>query len=482
MSITKKYNLSAPFHFFEEFSKIPHGSGNMEGISNYCKEFAEVRGMRVIQDKDYNLLIFKEATSGYENEDTIVLQGHMDMVCEKVPGSDFDFSNDSIQIESDGVNIWANGTTLGGDNGIAIAMSLAIMDSENMPHGPLEFIFTVDEENGLNGAKSIDLSPLQGRKLINLDSEDDTTILTSCAGGANVQCMLPVERVNVSGLLFELVIDGMKGGHSGIEIAKEHGNSNVLMGRVLDLLDDHVELHILEASGGKVGNVITSYTTAKILVKSEQELKFTEAIERVEQMLKKEFVLAAPELLIKAEKIEETSKECMNGRSKEVMINALMNLPNGVQAMSLGIPGMVETSLNMGIMELSSNNLEILFSVRSSVSTAKEQMVRRITSLVEFMGGKTSVLSQYPAWEYRVDSPLRDMVAKVYLDIFGIDANIGAIHAGLECGLLTDKVEGLDCISIGPNLKDVHSIKESMNIESVEKVWKLLQGVLATKK
>lgn len=481
MSITMKYNLSKPFHFFEEFSKIPHGSGDMERISNYCKNFAEERGLKVIQDKDYNLLIFKEATAGYEDHDTIILQGHLDMVCEKVPGSEFDFKNDSLILESDGIDIWAKGTTLGADNGIAIAMSLAIMDDSEMSHGPLEFIFTVDEENGLNGAKSIDLSPLKGKKLINLDSEEDSTILTSCAGGAIIQCLLPMVRTEVAGYAYELVIDGMKGGHSGIEINREHGNSNVLMGRVLDLLDDIITLNVVAAVGGKVGNVITSHTRTNLVVKTKDVEKFESRVQWIETLLKKEMELSAPDLSINFNKGEMTTEDVLDGHSKEIMLNSLMNLPNGVQSMSLSIDGMVETSLNMGVLNLDGEYLEVLFSVRSSVGSAKEQMLRKITSLIEFMGGKTSILSAYPGWEYRVDSPLRDMVASVYESTFGNKPHIGAIHAGLECGLLSDKVEDLDCISIGPNLRDVHSVKEIMNIASVEKVWKLLLGVLSFK-
>ncbi len=481
MTVSEKYKLSKPFFFFEEISKIPHGSGNMKGISNFCKKFAEDRGLKVIQDKDLNLLIFKEATVGYENQDTIILQGHMDMVCEKVPSSAFDFEKDGIEIQSDGVNIWANGTTLGGDNGIAIAMSMAIMDDDKIQHGPLEFIFTVDEENGLNGAKSIDLSPLKGKKLINLDSEDDTTILTSCAGGANVVSKVPMLRESVSGIMFELVVDGMKGGHSGIEIGKEHGNSNVLMGRIIDLLGDDLNLHIVQASGGKVGNVITSRTAVKLIIEQEQEQKFSQVIEQITQMLKKEYVLSAPDLVIVANKLVQSDEMCLTPRSVDIMVNLLMNMPNGVQSMSLGIPGMVETSLNMGVMNLNEEYFEILFSVRSSVASAKEQMIRRITAFTELVGGSAELLSEYPGWEYRVDSELRDKVAKVYSQIFTDEANIGAIHAGLECGLLADKVNDLDCISIGPNLKDVHSVNESMNIESVEKVWKLLKEVLADK-
>lgn len=479
MNISEKYNLSKPFACFEEFSKIPHGSGDMERISNYCKEFAESRGLNVIQDSDYNLIISMAATPGYEDRDILVLQGHLDMVCEKVPGSDFDFKNDSLILESDGIDIWAKGTTLGGDNGIAIAMGLAIMDDESIQHGPLEFIFTVDEENGLNGAKSIDLTALKGRKLINLDSEEDSTILTSCAGGAIIEGLIPVERELVNGVEYQLVVEGMKGGHSGIEINKGHGNSNVLLGRVLDLLDDDINLGIISANGGKLDNVITSHTVSNLIITKEEEKTFLRSVKSVEKLIKKEMELSAPDLSISVTKQSTNEVGVLTKRSKEYMINALMNLPNGVQAMSLSIEGMVETSLNMGVMNLDENRLKVEFSARSSVGSAKEQVLRRVTSLVELMGGTATVLSSYPGWEYRVDSPLRETVAKVYEDVFGTKPIIGAIHAGLECGLLADKVEGLDCISIGPNLKDVHSVNEIMNIASVEKVWKLLLAVLA---
>lgn len=481
MSISKKYSLSKPFQFFEELSLIPHGSGNMVGISNYCKDFAEERGLKVIQDEDLNLLIFKPATPGYEDVDTLILQGHMDMVCEKTADSNFDFEKDGLELESDGVNIWAKNTTLGADNGIAIAMGLAIMDDNSIEHGPLEFIFTVDEENGLNGAKSIDLTPLKGRKLINLDSEEDYMILTSCAGGAVVQGNVEMVLEEARGISYSLVLEGLKGGHSGMEIHKELGNSNILMGRILDFINQNIDLKIIGLAGGKLDNVITSRTESKLLVNSSEEECFVNSVKEIELLLQNELELGAPDLKIVLTKLSEKSEVVIDEKSKITVLNALMNLPNGVQHMSLGIEGMVETSLNLGVMELSGTNFKFEFSIRSSKETAKQHLVRRVVVFTEYLGGIAQVLGGYPGWEYRVDSPLRDMVAKVYEECFDIKPEIGAIHAGLECGLLSDKIENLDCISIGPNLKDVHSVNEIMEIASVEKIWKLVLGVLKNK-
>lgn len=480
MSVLEQFNLSAPFHYFEEISKIPHGSGDMERISNYCKKFAEDRGHRVIQDEDFNILIFKDATPGYENVDTIILQGHMDMVCEKVAGSNFDFKKDSLELDTDGINIWAKGTTLGADNGIAIAMCLAILDDKNMQHGPLEMIFTVDEENGLNGAASVDLSSLKGKKMINLDSEEDHMILTSCAGGAVIFGNVTGTFEGCQGMEYTLVLEGLKGGHSGIEIHKELGNAHVLLGRVLHHLDKQVTLNIITAQGGTLPNVIPNRAEVRILIQENQEVLFLAQVKEIESIIQNELMLNEKDFRITITKGGKIEEKTLTSSSKQNLLNGLMNFPSGVQHRSLSIEGLVETSLNMGVFHMKDGVITYGFNIRSAKESAKKYLMDRLTSMIEFMDGEAVLDGEYPGWEYRVESSLRDMAVEVYRETFHKEAEIGAVHAGLECGLFMDKIKDLDCISIGPNLKQVHSVNESMEIASVERVWKFLQNILAT--
>lgn len=487
MSIFKEYNLSAPFRFFEEFAMIPHGSGDMERISNYCKKFAEDRGHRVIQDSDYNVIVFKKATPGYEDIDTIILQGHLDMVCEKVAGSDFDFKNDSLKLMTDGVNVWADGTTLGADNGIAIAMMLAILDDESMEHGPLEMVMTVDEENGLNGAASIDLSVLEGKKLINLDSEEDHMILTSCAGGAVLECEIPVITTWEGGATYKLVVEGLLGGHSGIQINEGLGNAHQILGRVLLALDKVVDIKILGVTGGKTANVIPNHASITFFVENDEDSINRMNVESIDELMNCEIaneLVKDSNVRITAEYFEENDQDdfyIYDEESKNKLINLLVNGPNGVQKMSESIEGLVETSLNFGVLSSDEKSIKFAYSIRSSVETSKQYLLERTKYFVESLGGSAEIKSQYPGWEFKADSDLREAMVESYEKCFGEKPEIGAIHAGLECGLLADKIEGLDCVSIGPNLKDVHSVKEIMEVASVEKVWTWLQEVLKTK-
>lgn len=484
MSISKEYNLSAPFRYFEELSKIPHGSGNMEGISNYCKKFAEDKGHSVIQDDDFNLIVFKEASSNYKNQETIILQGHLDMVCEKKENSDFNFERDNLKLMCDGEKVWADGTTLGGDNGIAIAMMLAILEDNTMEHGPLEMIMTVDEEIGLVGAKNIDLSSLKGRKLINLDSEEDHMILTSCAGGAKLDCEIAVKTSLCTGVQGRIIIEGLKGGHSGIQINQGLGNAHQILGRVLYCVNKKVDIKIISGNGGKTDNVIPNFAETKFIIK-ETELKGIHLIvEEVNKDIKAELVLSDEKINIRFVVDETDLKEeyfIYNEESRKKLIHLLMNLPNGVQSMSQSIPGLVETSLNFGILSFDHRGIQVGLSIRSSIESAKKFLLEKCIFFIENLGGEAKVTGEYPGWEYNPKSELREVLVESYKECFKEEPEIGAIHAGLECGLLAGKVKGLDCVSIGPNLKNVHSVKEIMEIKSVDKIWLWLQEILKMK-
>ena len=477
MKILAGYEPKEPLSFFEELCAIPHGSANTKAISDYCVKFAEDRKLACIQDADNNVIITKEATAGYEEKDTIIIQGHLDMVCEKVAGSDFDFMTDGLILEVNDGWISAKGTTLGGDDGIAIAIALAILDSKDIPHPKIEAVFTVDEETGLLGAKSIDLSSLTGHKLINIDAEDDSQIITSCAGATFLECHIPVEYVKAQGIEYIIELKGLLGGHSGAEIHKGRGSSNILMGRTLNYLKDFVE--ISDVRGGNADNVIPNYTTAVVVVQKENETAMLEKLAQIEADMKEEYIITDPGLCIVATSKGDTEIEIMDAKGKVALLNALMNLPNGIQAMSSSIPGLVETSTNMGVFVIKDGVMTLNYNVRSSIESAKRYLADRTIAMVEALGGTVDEHGDYPGWAYRIDSSLRDTVVKVYTKINGKEPEVGAIHAGLECGLFTKKIDDLDCVSIGPNLIDIHSVNERMEIASVERTWKLVLGVLA---
>lgn len=465
--------------FFEELCAIPHGSGNTKAISDYCVKFANDRGLTVIQDEINNIIITKEATKGYENKDTIILQGHLDMVCVKTPESDFDFQTDGLMLEYDGQWLSAKNTSLGGDDGIAIAMILAILNSSTIQHPPIEAIFTIDEEIGLVGAQAIDLAMLKGKKLINIDSEDDTQILTSCAGGLSINTNIPISYHKTSGLLYEIKIHGLLGGHSGAEIHKQRGNANVLMGRVLNSLGDKIQL--INIYGGTAHNVIPRLSSAEILINADYEDVFLTSLAQIESEIQDEYAIADSGFQISTTRSNEVERQVLDSIGTLSVINALINLPNGIQTMSTSIEGLVETSANLAVCHMSDHSFHIEFSLRSSKETAKHYLADRIISMIRFMGGNSEIIGEYPAWEYKEESQLRESVVKVYTKIFDKEPIVAAIHAGLECGLFSKKIPGIDCISIGPNLEDIHSVNERMEIASVEKIWKLLIGVLEMK-
>lgn len=465
-----------PLYFFEELCKIPHGSGNTKAISDYCVAFARERNLEVIQDEWNNIIITKEATPGYEMEDAMILQGHLDMVCEKTLESNFDFLKEGLHLETDGKWIWAKDTTLGGDDGIAIAMSLAVLDSKEISHPKIEAVFTVDEEIGLIGAAAIDLSSLTGKRMINIDSEDDGHILTSCAGGVILTGYLPMEYRQMGGMEYKIELKGLLGGHSGAEIHKERGNSNVLMGRILYVISEDVE--VIDIYGGNAHNVIPSHTTAIVKVTDTQVL---EKLKQVIAELQDEYSLSDGGMYLNITALEERESMVLDTDSKMALLNALMNLPNGIQSMSSAIPELVETSLNMGKLTIEDHKVVMKYNIRSSKESAKAYLKNRTVAMFEYMGGYAKISGDYPGWDYKVDSPLREAAVKVYTKCFGKDPRIAAIHAGLECGLFGSKIEGLDCISIGPNLLEIHSFNEKMEISSVERIWKLLLGILELK-
>lgn len=476
MAILSNIEPKNVFRYFEEICSIPHGSGNTRQISNYCVRFAKEHGLRYIQDTNNNVIIFKDAAPGYEQSPPVMLQGHLDMVCEKTPDCTIDFENDGLTLQLDNGIISAEGTTLGGDDGIAAAMGLALLAADNIPHPPLEVVLTVDEEIGMLGAAALDCSPLKSRLMLNLDSEDEGILLVSCAGGVTATCRLPITWEEVGGTKVTLKISGLTGGHSGVEIDKGRSNANQLMGRLLNELSKALPYSLISVNGGLKDNAIPREATAEIVVEASAAVQAV--VEKYNNIFASEYRSVDPELSARAIIGEEGRFKAVDNDSKKRMIAALVNLPGGIQRMSADIPGLVQTSLNMGILKTAGSEMLMSFSARSSVATEKEELVSRLGNLMDLLGGTVECAGDYPAWEYVPDSRLRNVMIEVFEEQYGHKPEVTAIHAGLECGLFAGKLPELDCVSFGPDMKDIHTPKETMDVASVQRTWKYLLGVL----
>jgi dipeptidase D len=464
------------FYYFEELTKIPRESGNEARISDYLAKLGHDMGHGVIQESSGNVIIKKSASPGYEVHEGVILQGHMDMVCVKEDHSTFDFAKDAIELIVDGDYIRTNGTTLGADNGIAVAMALAILEDKTLLHPKLTTLFTVSEETGMDGAIALNPEHLEGSVLINLDSEEEGVLLASNAGGANVDVILPIQWVSHEYThAYSVSIKGLKGGHSGIEIDKNRANGIKLIGRLLELLDiEHFDIHGLE--GGEKMNAIAKHATVRLATYLEVP-QFLEALEKIELIFKTEYQLSDPDVHIEFSSIDLPEFVW----SQETMHAALMCLrliPQGVQTMSQGIPGLVESSNNVGVMTSSTSQLKIINAVRSSVGSLKEEIVNRIASIASLVDGGHKRYADYPEWPYRVDSFIRELMIQTYQDLYSQTMKVQAIHAGLECGLLSEKLGNIDMISLGPEMHDVHTPKEHLSISSTERVYHFLIEVL----
>lgn len=466
------------FYYFEKLTEIPHGSRNTKQISDYLVSFAKEHDLKYYQDESNNVIIVKEATEGYENADAIIIQGHMDMVCEKENDCDIDFMKDSLDIFVDGDFVKARGTTLGGDDGIAVAYALAILESKEIAHPKLEVIITVDEEIGMLGAADIDLSMITGHKMLNIDSEEEGHFLTGCAGGMSLHSNIPVQRTTQKGQKFNLKITGLEGGHSGAEIDKERGNANVIMGRVLKGIFDRTPFGIISLAGGLKDNAIPRECVSDILVPVENVGAVKEYVKEMDGILKNEFMSSDPAVTAVLTDEGEAEEQILDFGSVNRVIFYLRTVPNGIQNMSQVMHGLVETSLNMGIMELLEDHLHTVSSVRSSVGTRKTELCERVNTVVEMVGGETEIEGAYPAWEYRKDSDLRMQIAKVYEELYHTEPVFETIHAGLECGLLSQKIKDLDCVAFGPDIFDIHTPKERLSISSTARVWDMLVAFL----
>lgn len=468
------------FHYFEEISKIPRGSGNTKLISDYCQDFAAKHNFKYVRDEYNNIIIFKPGTAGYEDSKPVMIQGHLDMVCEKEENSEIDFAKDGLSLAVKDGLVYAEGTTLGADDGIAVAYALAILDSEDIDHPALEVIFTVDEEIGMLGASALDTSSLSSNIMLNLDTEDEGYFLVSCAGGVTASCILPVKRVKAKGYEAVLKIEGLTGGHSGIEIDKCRANANQLMGRLLYSLCYDYEFYIDYVRGGNKDNAIARSCEARLIFSEKTDLiELDKTVKDLLMTYQWEFESTDPDLDIVLEcTLSPMMADVLSEDSTKKVITTLYSHPGGVQKMSRDIDGLVQTSLNMGILDTDESEVKMSFSVRSSVSAEKVELLTRIECLMKYMGGKVILDGDYPAWEFRKDSPLRDLMVEVFEEQYGTEPVVYAVHAGVECGIFADKIDNLDCVSFGPELKNIHTTRETMNIASVQRTWNLLLETL----
>ncbi len=490
MGVLSGLEPSAVWTEFEQICRIPHGSGNCKVISDFLVRFGEEHGLFVRQDEHLNVIFKKPATPGYEDQPPIILQGHMDMVAVATPESGIDMRVTPLELQVEGDEICANHTSLGGDDGIAVAMCLALLKSTDIPHPPLEVILTTEEEVGMDGARAIDLSCLEGHRLLNLDSEDEGVFLAGCAGGARVTCLLPLDHIGSdgvktlreNGIRVKIRISGLQGGHSGSEIHRGRANANHLLGSLLSLIaDEFPTMALIGVEGGLADNAIPREATLTIAILKKDRNACHGLVERMERDLREIYAVKDPQLALRI--VEESPMQPGPLYIAVTPGDFLCSLPNGVQAMSADVEGFVETSLNLGILKMAQVEgapfLHAEFSVRSSVEPAKDLLIDQLRAVTALAGGITGITGDYPGWKYRADSPLRDKMVRVYEQMYGKTPKVEAIHAGVECGLFSTKIEDLDCVSIGPDMRNIHTTEEHLSISSSKRTWEFVLGILA---
>lgn len=464
------------FKYFEELSRIPRGSGNMEGISKYCMEFAKKHSLRAVRDEANNVIIFKNGAGGRENSEPIILQGHLDMVCQKEENCDIDFERDGLKLYIDGDYVKAEGTTLGADNGIAVAMIFAILESDTIVHPPIEAVFTTDEEIGMIGAGKLSVDGLKGRKMINLDAEEPGTLTVSCAGGSDFRMTLPIEREKAYGKKVTLCLRGLNGGHSGIEINSGRVNANILAGRVLNFAKNISDFGIISIDGGDKGNAIPNSCTMQMLVENAED--FVDGLERYLEIVKKEIADREKGFEFSVSVSNEGEFDIINSMLRDKLMFLLICAPNGVVEMSAEIDNLVESSLNLGILKTDNDMIVAHFTLRSNKKSALAFLEEKLSALADYVGFKAERFGHYPPWEYKENSKLQAIYKNAFAEEFGYEPEVVAIHAGLECGIFSSAIEGLDCIAIGPKLLDVHTVNERLCISSTQQMFELLLTVL----
>lgn len=470
------------FYYFEEICNIPHGSGNLDKISSYLADFAKERGLFHIRDASNNVIIIKEATAGYEKVAPIILQGHMDMVAVKTNDAQIDLEKDSLKLAVDGDDIYAEGTSLGGDDGIAVAYILALLDSQDIAHPRIEAVITTDEEIGMEGATAIDLSMLKAKRMLNIDSEEEGILLTSCAGGMRTDCHIPVKKeASLDGICLEIRVGGLLGGHSGTEINKERTNAIQLLGITLGQILGKVPFRLVQIYGGEKDNAIPREACAIVRLTAEAKECFVKEVKRIEKEEQNEKKSKEKDLFLRVKEIDMIPERIFDTASTQRILSFLMFLPNGVIAMSADIEGLVETSLNVGILKTTDTEIVASTAIRSAIETAKHKVFLQVDMLTKLLGGYTETHGVYPGWQFDPDSKLRADMMRIYQKMFGKEPKVEALHAGLECGIMISKIPGLDCVSYGPNIYDIHTTKERLSISSASRMWEYLLEILKQK-
>lgn len=466
------------FHYFEEISKIPHGSGNTKAISDYCKAWAIDMGFEYHQDEANNIIIIKEASADRENDPAIIIQGHLDMVCEKAEGVTKDMETEGLDLYVEGDLVKAKGTTLGGDDGIAVAMAMALLEDEELSHPRLEAVFTVDEEIGMLGAAVIDVSPLKGKTLLNIDSEVEGVFTVSCAGGVVATCAVPFENEFNQKNSYSIQISGLTGGHSGIEIHKGRASANKVMANILSKAEEQLDYRLVSVNGGLKDNAIPVNCEAVICCEALAD-EVEKAVNDIVAPIIEKHNQSDPGFSVKVVKLP-TVEKCMKPEDTKKVVDVLYSLPEGVQKMSQDVEGLVQTSLNMGILVTEGDKVKLSYCVRSSVDAEKKALLDIMKNKMNEVSGQLTLTGDYPGWEYKKNSPLRNLMVKLYKEQYGKEPVIEAIHAGVECGMFAGKIPGLDCVSYGPDLSEIHTFRESMSISSVQRVYAMTKEIIET--
>ena len=480
MSVLNGYEPAKVLGFFEEICQIPHGSGNTKQLSDWLVDFAKARNLEHYQDELNNVIIIKEASAGYEESEPVILQGHIDMVCNQEESCTKDMATEGLDLAVDGDLLYAEGTTLGGDDGIAAAFMLAMLDDDSLAHPRVEAVFTTEEETGLYGAEAIDVSPLKGKRFINIDSEDEGIVTVGCAGGVTGIGSVPFGREAFDGQAFEVKIFGLRGGHSGTDIIFGQENAAKVLGRLLYELQEEAGARIVSLEGGVADNVIPTSASALIVVPSVSAAKAHEVFDACKATFAHEFKVDPDFDMTLSE--TDCALDPMDADSCQKVLAYLIGTPNGIEKMTHGIDKLPQTSLSLGVLRTLDDAVEYVFCIRSAVDSECEMLARRLECQIKPLGGTLRREGPYPGWEYQADSPLRDLICEVYKEQTGKDMIVEAIHAGLECGYFSGKMPGLDCVSIGPDVNDVHTPNETLSISSTQRTWELVKEVVARMK
>lgn len=480
MNLLDHLGCDKVFYYFEAIANIPHGSFHEKALSDYIVAFAKERGLYCRQDARHNVVVKKPGTAGYEASPALIIQGHIDMVCDKNEGTDHDFLTEPLRLYIDGDNIKAQGTTLGADNGIAVAYMLALLDANDIKHPPLECVFTVEEEIGMGGATDFDAFDLEGKRFLNMDTEEEGHLMVSCCGGRRMHLHLPAKRTAVSAGKKACVIRirGLKGGHSGADIHLQRASANVLMGRLLLALREKMDYDLVKVNGGNMDNAICREAEAVLCMEPEKEVAAAELVAQMQGLFWNEYKDRESSILMTMEAAEEETPEVLTKETRDKLIALLQLLPYGVQTMDTNMEGLVESSSNIGILHTDGEYIYIDSAVRGSVESRKDAICKKIELLGELCGAKVEGVNDYPGWQYNPASELLQIFREAWVEKFGVEPKVVAIHAGLECGLFAKKIPGLDLISLGPEMHDVHTPDERLSISSTIRVWEYLKLVL----